>query len=279
MTPAPQPPVHGGIPEYYDPLDPNASRIQPTPVAPPMPPAEPIDPVMRPKPRPAPGPAGGNRQSLRPQPPPSPKPPAAKSRGDGALADVLEGAGLHGVEVTPELARDFGRILHVVVSGVMAVLKARQDIKDEFRLGMTTMQPKANNPLKFSANVEDALHNLLVKRNQAYLPPVEAFEDAFGDVRNHQMAMLAGMRAAFESMLGEFDPDRLQQEFDRQIKKGGALVKMPAKLRYWDLYAEKIRGMVSDADASFRALFGEEFANAYEAQLKRLKAHDRSEQS
>jgi len=97
-------------------------------------------------------------------------------------------------------------------------------------------------------------------------------------VRNHQMAMLAGMKAAFEAMLGEFDPDRLQEEFDRQIKKGGALVKMPAKLRYWDLYSEKIRGMVSDAD-SFRALFGEEFANAYEAQLKRLKAHGRSEKS
>ena len=59
---------------------------------------------------------------------------------------------------------------------------------------MTHFRPADNNPLKFSANVDDALHNLLVKRNAAYLAPVEAFADAFEDLRNHQIAMLAGMR-------------------------------------------------------------------------------------
>ena len=72
---------------------------------------------------------------------------------------------------------------------------------------MTQFRAADNNPLKFSANVDDALHNLLVKRNAAYLEPVEAFEDAFDDLRDHQMAMLAGMRVAFEAMLGEFNPD------------------------------------------------------------------------
>ena len=113
----------------------------------------------------------------------------------------------------------FGQILRVVVSGVMDVMRARQQIKDEFRMRMTQFRPADNNPLKFSANVDDALHNLLVKRNAAYLAPVEAFEDAFDDLRNHQIAMLAGMRVAFESMLAEFDPDRLQEEFDRQLEQ------------------------------------------------------------
>ena len=135
---------------------------------------------------------------------------------------------------------------------------------------MTQFRPANNNPLKFSANVDDALHNLLVKRNPAYLPPVEAFEDAFADLRHHQIAMLAGMRVAFESMLAEFDPDRLQQEFDRQLSKG-SLLSVPAKLRYWDLYRDKCREMVKDPEASFRELFGEQFAKAYEEQLKRLK--------
>ena len=148
---------------------------------------------------------------------------------------MLAGAGLNPADVTPELARTFGQILRVVVSGVMDVMRSRQQIKDEFRMRMTQFRPADNNPLKFSANVDDALHNLLVKRNAAYLGPVDAFEDAFDDLRNHQIAMLAGMRVAFESMLAEFDPDRLQQEFDRQLGKG----LMPAKLRYWDLYREK----------------------------------------
>jgi type VI secretion system FHA domain protein len=153
----------------------------------------------------------------------------------------------------------------------MDVMRSRQQIKDEFRMRMTRFRTAENNPLKFSANVDDALHNLLVKRNPAYLAPVEAFEDAFADLRNHQLAMLAGMRMAFESMLAEFDPDRLQEEFDRRLNKG----LVPAKLRYWDLYRERGQDIVKDPEASFRKLFGDEFARAYEEQLKELKANRR----
>jgi type VI secretion system FHA domain protein len=152
----------------------------------------------------------------------------------------------------------------------MDVLQSRRQIKDEFRMRMTQFRPADNNPLKFSANVEDALHNLLVKRNAAYLGPVEAVEDAFAELRNHQLAMLAGMRVAFESMLAEFDPDRLQEDFDRQAGKG----LVPAKMRYWDLFREKRREMVKDPEQAFRQLFGEEFARAYEEQLKQLKSRD-----
>jgi type VI secretion system FHA domain protein len=110
-----------------------------------------------------------------------------------------------------------------------------------------------------------------VKRNRAYLNPVAAFEDALADLRHHQIAMLSGMRAAFEAMLAEFDPDRMQEEFDRLLNKG----LVPAKLRYWDLYRDKRREMAKDPEASFRRLFGEAFARAYEEQLSELKAHER----
>jgi type VI secretion system FHA domain protein len=157
----------------------------------------------------------------------------------------------------------------------MDVLKARQQTKDQFGLGMTTFKRADNNPLKFSADVDDALHNLFVKQqNTTYLGPVDAFEDAFLDMRNHQIAMLVGVRVAFEAMLSEFHPDHLQEMFDRQVKKG-ALVSMPARLRYWELYREWIHDMVRDADTSFRELFGDEFARAYEEQLRRLKAQGR----
>lgn len=248
-------PAHGAIiPDDYNPLGSDESQI--------------IRSVPRPPtPRPAPPrPRGASKESAS----------LASRTSDGALADVLAGAGLTNVPVTPELARNFGEILRVVVSGVMDVLQARQRIKDEFRIRVTTFKRADNNPLKFSANVDDALHNLLVKRNAAYLAPVEAFEDAFDDLRNHQIAMLAGLRAAFEAMLGEFDPDRLQQEFDRQLKKGSPLLAAPSKLRYWDLYREKVNEMVKDAEGNFRRLFGDEFAKEYEQQLERLKAQHRS---
>ena len=48
------------------------------------------------------------------------------------------------------------------------------------------------------------------------------------------MAMLAGIRVAFDSMLAEFDPDYLQEAFDRQL--GEDPREAPGD---WDLYREK----------------------------------------
>jgi type VI secretion system FHA domain protein len=200
-------------------------------------------------------------------------PEPSGATGAEALRSVLVGAGLENVAVTPELARNFGEILRVVVEGVMKVLQARQEVKREFRLDQTMFRPADNNPLKFSTSVEDALHNLLVKRVAGYLGPVDAFDDAFDDIRNHQVAMLAGLRVAFDAMLQQFDPERLQEEFDRQKK--AALVALPAKLRYWDQYTAKFHDMVRDSEACYSKLFGDEFARAYEEQLSRLKGQSR----
>jgi type VI secretion system FHA domain protein len=232
----------------------------------------PSPPSARPKPRPqAASPVAASS-------PPEPSPRAASASGGGAMdfAAMLKGAGLDQVRVTPELSQQIGQILRVVVAGLMDVLQARDKIKDEFRMRMTTYKQADNNPLKFSVNVEDALHNLLVKRNAAFLGPVEAFEDAFLDVRNHQMAMLAGVRVAYEAMLAEFDPDRLQKEFDPAAKSGNFLAGGP-KAKYWELYRNRFHDMVKDADTSFRHLFGDDFAKAYEEQLARLKAANRAE--
>jgi len=183
------------------------------------------------------------------------------------FAALLAAAGIENAAMTPEVIESFGRILRIVVSGTMDLLRVREGVKDEFRMKMTTFKASDNNPLKFSANVEDALHNLLVKRNAAYLPPVEAFRDAFQDARNHQMAMFEGLRAAFDSMLREFDPQALEEKFDKQAK--GSL--LPGRRKYWELYRDWYENVARDADSAFRTLFGEEFARAYEEQMQRLK--------
>ena len=264
------------IPEDYDPLAPD--DVLPVPKAPaPLP--EPPPPYRPREPRLAPLPVETPQESLPVErvPPVRERPvetpietPIGPPVGAVDFGAVLAGAGLDPASISPEVAREFGQILRVVVEGVMDVMRSRQQIKDEFRMQGTRVRRIDNNPLKFSANVDDALHNLLMKRNRAYLSPVEAFEDAFADLRHHQIAMLAGMRTAFESMLAEFDPDRLQQEFDRQLNKG----LVPAKLRYWDSYRERQQQAIKDPEATFRR-FGEQFARAYEDQLRALKAQER----
>jgi type VI secretion system FHA domain protein len=209
-------------------------------------------------------------------PVPRPADPGPRPSGQTAdLTELLAGAGVPDAVVTQELSRSLGQILRIVVSGLMDILQSRQRIKEEFGIQHTMFRPADNNPLKFSANVEDALHNLLVKRNAAYLGPVDAFADAFDDLRDHQLAMLAGLRVAFDAMLAEFDADRLQQEFDEQMGKH-ALPLMPAKMRYWELFRERQQDLAKDADATFDRLFGDEFKRAYEEQFRQLKAARRA---
>jgi len=264
-VPASPPRSAGPIPADYDPLGSDSHPpFQSSSAAPAKPASESRARVEPPRPvAPSPGRGAPNRTTGT----------GKGTAPEVSLTAVLAGAGIDSSVVTPELAQNFGQILRVVVAGLIDVLQARQRLKDEFRMRVTTFKVAQNNPLKFSANVDDALYNLLVKRNAAFLGPVESFEDAFDDVKNHQMAILAGVRVAFESVLAQFHPDRLQEEFDRQAR--GSLV--PGKLRYWEQYRDKFNDMVSDADASFRELFGDEFAKAYEQQLERLKSRDRDQ--
>jgi type VI secretion system FHA domain protein len=192
----------------------------------------------------------------------------AGNQGGADLAELMRAAGLSGQELSPEMMRDLGKVLRVVVTGVMDVLRARAEIKQQFRLPMTRIQSAENNPLKHSPNVEHALHTLLVEKNAGFLSPVQAFEDAFADIRNHQMAMLEGLRVAFEAMLESFDPKELEKGFERTGKRGFG----SAKSKYWDLYVERFAQLGGDADDTFRRLFGDVFAEAYEKQLERLKA-------
>ena len=196
-------------------------------------------------------------------------PPVATTTDTYSLAELLRAAGVPASQLSPEMAAELGQVYRVMVQGVMDALRARAEIKLQFRLQTTRVQANDNNPLKFSPNIEAALHTLLVERNRGYMSSTRAFQDAFEDLRNHQIAILAGIRAAFNSMLDEFNPARLQEKLEGESKRG--LLKVGGKGRFQDLYAEHFRSLTSDADECFRRLFGEVFGEAYEKQLEELK--------
>ena len=173
------------------------------------------------------------------------------------------------------LPTDIDQIFRVVVDGVMDVLRARAEIKNTFRLPVTIIQRSENNPLKFAPNPDEALQKIMAPSNGAFMSGTVAFEDAFDDIRCHQMAMLAGVRAAFESLLVHFNPDRFEQETDGSSKRSA----FAGKGKYWDKYRENFDGLSKDPDECFRRLFGDEFARAYEEQLSRLKSARRMQKS
>ena len=166
------------------------------------------------------------------------------------------------------LPPELEQILHVVADGVMDVLRARAEIKNTFRLPMTIIQRSENNPLKFAPTSDEAVQRILAPTGPAFLSGSAAFQDAFEDIRCHQMAMLAGVRAAFESLLVHFNPDRFEHEADGGAKRAA----FGGKGRYWDRYREHFEELMGNPDECFRRLFGDEFARAYEEQLARLKS-------
>lgn len=193
--------------------------------------------------------------------------------GAGGLEELFQAAGLDAATAravaSPENARVLGAVLRVVTQGMMEILSARAEIKNQFRVAMTQISPVENNPLKFSVNHLDAMQRLFVNRTQGFLGPVEAFDEAFKDTKAHQMAMMAGLRAAFDHLMQRFDPNNLQKEFDRDLRRP-ALLQSLNKTKYWDMLIELYDEVNKDTDANFSRLFGDEFARAYEEQMALL---------
>jgi predicted component of type VI protein secretion system len=162
-------------------------------------------------------------------------------------------------------------ILRTVVQGLIGVLQTRAQVKNQFRMSMTSIKPVENNPLKFSRTAQDALHCLFTETNPGYLPPTESFREAFEDIGFHQLAMLAGVRGAFNAMLASFHPDRLEAQYAKRLRRA-SFVSVFGRLRYWAMYRAQFEEIEADPEAHFQLLFGEEFARAYADQLQSLQA-------
>jgi predicted component of type VI protein secretion system len=199
---------------------------------------------------------------------PTPTPvPAKPPEFDGAA--FLRGAGLDPQSVPPEMAPILGQIVRSVAQGMIDVLGARAQFRSQFHLPLTRVRASQNNPLKFAPTAEEALTAMLRTRARGYMQPLEAFDDAFDDIRFHLLATLAGMRAGFESMLKRLDPKTLREQSDRRYP--GFLAHFGAKRRYWNRYVELFEELAGNADAVFQKMYGEEFSGAYERQLEELK--------
>ncbi|UXA53271.1 type VI secretion system-associated FHA domain protein TagH [Xanthomonas prunicola] len=197
-----------------------------------------------------------------PAPAPTPTPlPVSVSATRGAAATSAAQPVVAQTPDTPELRALFA----AMTAGLMDVLRARAELKNSLRLPVTLIQRTENNPLKFAATVDEAVARLLAPPGPGYLTGAAAIEEAMEDIGRHQLALLAGMRAAFEHVFTQFDPARFAAD-----TAGSALGSWGN--RPWRRYAQHYRELLGDPDERFRRLFGEEFARAYEQQLARAKA-------
>ena len=213
----------------------------------------------------------GQPPQLRQSPPTTPT--LVATGGDG-LEQFLSGAGLADVHIPPEqsaaLMPALGGMFRELVKGLMDVLMARSQLKSEFRMSMTTVRPEENNPLKFSVDVEEALRVLLSKQGPAYLPPMQAVQEAVRDMQAHQIALMAGMQAAALGLLERFEPQAIERDAGRGSKLG-TLTPAGRKAKAWDLYVQQYQTIAKEAEENLRRLIGEDFVRAYEERVARYK--------
>jgi FHA domain-containing protein len=157
-----------------------------------------------------------------------------------------------------------------MTQGALELLTARMVAKRELGAAATQLRTRENNPLKFSPDVDAALAHLLGPAERGFLAPQAAVTEAFDDLRAHQVALLAGMRAALDTVLSRFDPHALEQ----RLAPGGALENLiPAnrRARLWSAYGEEYARIVSEIEDDFDTLLGRAFLKAYQAQLQALE--------
>lgn len=208
------------------------------------------------------------RPADKPAPPPerSRRPSEGLEPASGVEA-FCRGAGIdHAalpLEAQHALLQLAGQMMREVVLGLMDVLKGRADQKNRLRLSQTSIQPADNNPLKFSASVDEALLKLLDGHGGSrYLGPVESIRDSFADLRTHQLALSAAIQAAIDEVMNRIEPGELQDRFDRGLKRG-ALLGAANKMKYWDLYTEFYHALNQRNEQNLPTLFAEELARTY----------------
>jgi type VI secretion system protein len=167
------------------------------------------------------------------------------------------------LETQQALLQIAGQLTREVVLGLMDVLKGRADQKNRLRLSQTGIHPNDNNPLKFSASVDEALVKLFDGHNGSrYLGPVDAIRDSFADLRNHQQSLSGAIQAAIDEVMNRIEPGELQEKFDRGLKRG-ALLGAANKMKYWDLYTEFYHVINQRNEQNLPTLFAEELARTY----------------
>jgi len=237
-------------------------------------------PVSTPTPAATPAPAGPSPATPPAAPwpatsaPPAPTASAAPADWHRALA---EGLGLPPERLPPLDAaqlRLMGSLLREATRGAVDLLVARAALKREMRTEVTVIAVRENNPLKFSPSVEVALHHLLGEQLPGFMPPAPAMRDAFDDLRAHQIGFLAGMRAALEGLLENFDPARLES----RLEKGSglkALLPGSRQARSWETFTQRYAELRAEAQDDFHSLFGKAFLTAYEQHIDQLKSDAR----
>ncbi|MBX3574321.1 MAG: type VI secretion system-associated FHA domain protein TagH [Mesorhizobium sp.] len=129
----------------------------------------------------------------------------------GLLRDIAVGAGISPdtfMQRDPkEVAEEIGAVLRIVVDELASMLKARAAAKAMAKSSQQTMiSSTGNNPLKFVPGAEEMLEKMFGRRSSGYLDARQSLEEAFRDLKTHEIATYSAMQAALARLLEDISP-------------------------------------------------------------------------
>jgi type VI secretion system FHA domain protein len=204
----------------------------------------------------------------------SPPPPPAVAITDAnarALIDAfLDGAALpiEAFDMTDPVnaMRKVGQAFREAVGGLRELLESRAMLKAEFRLEHTLVRARDNNPLKFSTNLDGSLAVLLGRRVPGFMEAPEAIRESVRDVKAHEIAIMAGLKAALAGQLEQFSPANLRAQVEKN--GGGGILPHVKKARLWERF-EDLHEQMSTEQISASPVGGQ-FSTAYSAQYRKI---------
>ncbi len=212
---------------------------------------------------------------------PHPRTPEPNAEDESELfATFLNAMGIKRADIHPSVdPRDVminaGQVMAELVRGVTDLLVCRANVKSMFRLDQTTVLPRHNNPLKLSSNTRDSIKQLLVGQEGEYLGPLDSVKEVCRDLKFHHDAVMGGMTKAFGEFIDRFDPDELQDGFDKTLDRK-PLFDALNKLKYWQLYCDLYPIITQQGTASLPQQFSEDFVREYERSIAEFKRVERS---
>ncbi len=184
-------------------------------------------------------------------------------RGAGIPADAISS------ELTPELMELVGSLLAKSLQGAIDLLALRSLVKQEVKADVTMVVVRNNNPLKFFPDSQTVITQMLRKKMPGFMEPLESVDDAWHDLRGHQMGVVAGTRASMDTMMQRLEP----AHFEAALPDPGLLDKLiPARREaaMWELFARQYGTLAGESKDQFKSLFGAAFLAAYEQEVDRF---------
>lgn len=195
-----------------------------------------------------------------------------------SLEDLLAGAGLTFDQLKKDVPTDIyniiGRILQESIQGTIELLRGRSEIKNHLKLDRTVIGDIQNNPLKFMPNAEQVMIYLFTSGNntdKSYLSLLDAMQEAFDDLKAHQLAVTAAMQQALQATVRHhFSPDNLKKKLEK-TNKIASLIPLQREAKLWNMFENLYDDIEHEASENFQAILDREVAKAYELQIMEIK--------